>query len=135
MNRIYQGKVTAVEIPGGKGEQGKPLDNWQDVLWHHHELYQDAVNYYTFAFAALGNGLPDKHPIKELRGRMLIAWEIFRERHHLHQKICAILFVLGLGCQTQPALKMLWKLFYLHHPNIGKFALSPLDYLQKKPEP
>jgi hypothetical protein len=26
MNRIYQGKVTAVEIPDGKDEQGKPLD-------------------------------------------------------------------------------------------------------------
>jgi hypothetical protein len=25
MNRIYQGKVTAVEIPDGKDEQGKPL--------------------------------------------------------------------------------------------------------------
>jgi hypothetical protein len=26
MNRIYQGKVTAVEIPDGKDEHGKPLD-------------------------------------------------------------------------------------------------------------
>ena len=26
MNRIYQGKVTAVEIPDGKDDQGKPLD-------------------------------------------------------------------------------------------------------------
>jgi hypothetical protein len=26
MNRIYQGKVTAVEIPDGKDEQSKPLD-------------------------------------------------------------------------------------------------------------
>jgi hypothetical protein len=43
MNRIYQGKVTAVEIPDGKDEQGKPLD--LDVLWQHHELFQDAVNY------------------------------------------------------------------------------------------
>ncbi len=43
MNRIYQGKVTAVEIPDGKDEQGKPLD--LDVLWRHHELFQDAVNY------------------------------------------------------------------------------------------
>ena len=42
MNRIYQGKVTAVEIPGGENEQGKPLD--LDVLWRHHELFQDAFN-------------------------------------------------------------------------------------------
>jgi hypothetical protein len=58
MNRIYQGKVTAVEIPAppilsastgerNKGEvsnqnQSQPLD--LDVLWRHHELFQDAVN-------------------------------------------------------------------------------------------
>ena len=42
MNRIYQGKVTAVEIPDGKDKQDKPLDI--DVLWQHHELFQDAVN-------------------------------------------------------------------------------------------
>jgi len=43
MNRIYQGKVTAVEIPDGKDEQGKPLDI--DVLRQHHELFQDTVNF------------------------------------------------------------------------------------------
>ena len=75
MNRIYQGKVTAVEIPaphllsaaipfsasdGGKVAQpdevftqdqskcrnqnpSQPLD--LDVLWRHHELFQDAVNF------------------------------------------------------------------------------------------
>jgi hypothetical protein len=44
MNRIYQGKVSAVtEIPANKDEPGKPLD--LDVLWRHHELFQDAVNY------------------------------------------------------------------------------------------
>jgi hypothetical protein len=45
MNRIYQGKVTAVEIPDGKDKQGKPLDI--DVLWRHHELFQDAVNHFN----------------------------------------------------------------------------------------
>ena len=58
MNRIYQGKVTAVEIPAphilsaSTGERNEvrcrnqnpaqPLD--LDVLWRHHELFQDAVN-------------------------------------------------------------------------------------------
>ena len=58
MNRIYQGRVTAVEIPppnilsASNGERNKgevsnqnpsqPLD--LDVLWRHHELFQDAVN-------------------------------------------------------------------------------------------
>ena len=67
MNRIYQGRVTAVEIPAGKeevwghgrdnaqkaqkgveiadgkDEQGRPLEI--DVLWRHHELFQDVVNF------------------------------------------------------------------------------------------
>jgi len=45
MNRIYQGKVTKVEtLENGKWEK---LDDWQTALWRHHELFQDAVNYYT----------------------------------------------------------------------------------------
>ena len=57
MNRIYQGKVTAVEIPfpssegsgvgHSKNEQGKTLD--LDVLWRHHELFQDAVKFLAMA--------------------------------------------------------------------------------------
>ena len=42
MNRIYQVKVAAVEIPGRLDEQWKPLD--LDVLWRRHELFQDAVD-------------------------------------------------------------------------------------------
>ncbi len=91
MNRIYQGRVTKVEILNGKDESGKPqwvllgftrekLDElekqreqlrecakekshegekarkelaeinrklnepWQQALWKHHKLFQDAVN-------------------------------------------------------------------------------------------
>lgn len=52
MNRIYQGKVTAVEIPDGK-DKWKPFDaapkknreQWQSALWQHHQLFQDAVNF------------------------------------------------------------------------------------------
>jgi hypothetical protein len=47
MNRIYQGRVTAVEISDSKDESGKPyykpLDNWPEKLWQHHALFQDAV--------------------------------------------------------------------------------------------
>jgi hypothetical protein len=49
MKRIYQGKVTAVQITDGKDEHGKPkwndLDKWQSALWQHHVLFQDAVNF------------------------------------------------------------------------------------------
>lgn len=59
MNRIYQGKLTAVEIPDGKDEQDRPkwkkLDAAESALWQHHELFQDAVNYYIVALASLGH--------------------------------------------------------------------------------
>jgi hypothetical protein len=87
MNRIYQGRVTKVEIPDGKDAQGKPLD--LDVLWHHHELFQDAVNYYIVCLLALAGGLCAKQ--RELRDKMttkpekgneepLQVWERFRRR-------------------------------------------------------
>src|ERR1043166_6952137 len=61
MNRIYQGRVTRVEIPSGKSGEGQPqeLPNWQTVIWQHHELFQDAVNYYTLALAAMAAGCAD----------------------------------------------------------------------------
>jgi hypothetical protein len=66
MNRIYQGRVSAVEIPkAGTKNEWEPLDpdpklakqKAEDALWQHHELFQDAVNYYTLALAALAEGL------------------------------------------------------------------------------
>ncbi len=59
MNRIYQGRVTKVQVPAPVGEEqtdgrkkekkGKKND-WIDLpdgeaaLWGHHEVFQDAVN-------------------------------------------------------------------------------------------
>ncbi len=65
MNRIYQGKVTNVEIyvPANKEKPWQPFDpdpkqakaKWQSALlvrskpgedgWQHHQLFQDAVNF------------------------------------------------------------------------------------------
>lgn len=80
MNRIYQGRVTNVEIFNGKNAEPQPLDNWPEKLWQHHELFQDAVNYYTVALAALGGGLPDEHPISQLRKQMDAAWKEFPKK-------------------------------------------------------
>jgi hypothetical protein len=33
---------------------------WQDALWQHHQLFQDAVNYYTFALAVMAEGMTEK---------------------------------------------------------------------------
>jgi len=46
MNRIYQGRVSKVDIfTGDKENPWQPLPNWQDILWQHHQLFQDAVNF------------------------------------------------------------------------------------------
>jgi hypothetical protein len=50
MNRIYQGRVSKVEIfTGDKENPGQPLGYWLSNIGHsakppHHELFQDAVN-------------------------------------------------------------------------------------------
>jgi len=86
MNRIYQGRVSKVEIPtilsASTGERNKgevsnpnpwqPLPNWQDILWQHHQLFQDAVNYYIVALASLGRS-PDSPLIKQL-DRISAVW-------------------------------------------------------------
>ncbi len=57
MNRIYQGRVAKVETVDRKGNVTGELP--LEVLWHHHELFQDAVNYYTLALSALSRGMDD----------------------------------------------------------------------------
>ncbi len=74
MNRIYQGRVSRVEIRGADGKW-VPLDRWQEILWHHHELFQDAVNYYIVALAAMGNSAQSKLTL--LRGLLGRVWGSF----------------------------------------------------------
>jgi hypothetical protein len=87
MNRIHQGRVTAVEIPDGKDEQGKPLDI--DVLWRHHELFQDAVNYYLLALLSLARD--PANPVTPIRKRMddkaseHQIWTSFRRRGQMRR--------------------------------------------------
>jgi hypothetical protein len=62
LNRIYQGRISKVEIvdptPAATDNPGQwsPLPEWQEKLWSHHVLFQDAVNYYTLALAAMARG-------------------------------------------------------------------------------
>lgn len=79
MNRIYQGRVSNVQIPSGnKDNPWQPFDpdpkvarqKWQDALWQHHELFQDAVNYYTLALAAMAADLKPDTP----KGKAALAW-------------------------------------------------------------
>lgn len=65
MNRIYQGRVKKVQIlrEGKKGTESDVWDaipDWGSALWQHHELFQDAVNYYTLALAAMVSNVEGK---------------------------------------------------------------------------
>lgn len=91
MNRIYQGRVTKVELPDGKDEKGhqkwKPLDDWQAALWRHHELFQDAVNYYTLALAAMAAGVEGKSDqVKALSQWVAKVKETWRDARKKAQK-------------------------------------------------
>lgn len=74
INRIYQGRIKKVEVlaQGKKGSEPdawSELPNWGQTLWAHHELFQDAVNYYTLALAAMaGEAEGDSDAAKALRG-------------------------------------------------------------------
>jgi hypothetical protein len=89
MNRIYQGKVTAVEIPDGKDEHGKPkwkkLDAGESALWQHHELFQDAVNYYTVCLLALASS--EVNPLTKIRKRIETTAGEPENEHHVWTKI------------------------------------------------
>ncbi len=89
MNRIYQGRVSSVQIskPGVKNEWD-PLPDWQDALWGHHELFQDAVNYYVVCLLALAQ---PRNPVFPIRDKLdaktpegndddLMVWRPFRRR-------------------------------------------------------
>lgn len=47
MNRIYQGRVSRVQIPKPGVQSPQSPNDWQDLpngeeaLWHHHPLFQD----------------------------------------------------------------------------------------------
>ena len=59
MNRIYQGRVTKVELLDS-GKVGSVLKEFEKsegemLLWQHHELFQDAVNYYLVCLMAMAS--------------------------------------------------------------------------------
>jgi len=136
MNRIYQGRVTKVEILNGKNADGQPQwhllgftpdeaerlekererlrpltkedspegenarkrladinrrlnEPWQTALWQHHELFQDAVNYYIVALASLGRS-PDS-PLTKLSSRISAVWASVEKQGQLREGMGASL--------------------------------------------
>lgn len=144
MNRIYQGRVTRVEIPDGKGgwqllgfkpdeaeqfekererlrlltkkndakgkEARKQLaeinhklnEPWQTALWKHHALFQDTVNYYLSAFAAMIDERTASDGLREFREAVIRSWE-----SEIHSDGSWQMRVLGSTLSGQPA----WKVF------------------------
>lgn len=48
LSRIYQGRAITC-----KDTNDKPIDNFEEILLTHHQLFQDAVNYYLCALVAM----------------------------------------------------------------------------------
>ncbi len=95
MNRIYQGRVSKVEIskPGDKENLWQPFDpdpeiarkKWEDALWNHHELFQDAVNYYTVCLLALASS--EVNPLTKIRQRIEATAGEPENEHHVWTKV------------------------------------------------
>jgi hypothetical protein len=87
MNRIYQGRVTAVDQVDLDGKSA-PMDDWAQKLWEHHALFQDAVNYYAFALLELAGEGNRLFPIRTMLAAKksdgsdheLAVWERVRRR-------------------------------------------------------
>ena len=78
LNRIYQGRISKVEIANPDKTVATttpflPLENWQEKLWQHHVLFQDAVNYNITAIAALGSS--SDSPLTKLQSLLREVWD------------------------------------------------------------
>ena len=102
MNRIYQGRVSTVQFPAG-GKKKTQTTEWEEihndpkearrlgmgVLWHHHVLFQDAVNYYIVALASLGSSQSSK--LTNLGKLLASVWENFDKKGQVRQGMAASL--------------------------------------------
>ena len=84
MNRIYQGRVSKIQIPDTEGiMKNAPLGSSEScVLWQHHRTFQDAVNYYLVALGSLADSGSDNRVIRDLRARLSESWEKFPRDLH-----------------------------------------------------
>lgn len=99
MNRIYQGRVTNVQTLKPGVTKPKSPDDWQELdrdpkvarrlgeelLWNHHELFQDAVNYYTVCLLALASS--EINPLTKIRQRIEATSGDPENEHHIWTKV------------------------------------------------
>lgn len=79
MNRIYQGRVSTLQIPDAVGNlRTVPLGDPENCpLWQHHRIFQDAVNYYLVALGSLADSDSGNRVIRDLRARIGESWMKF----------------------------------------------------------
>ena len=90
MNRIYQGRANKLEllddqkIPEITAEYSRSkLSEFDNPLWQHHQIFQDAANYYLVALGAMARGAtggssdPSERLAADLIGRLELAWDEF----------------------------------------------------------
>ena len=99
MNRIYQGRVSTLQIPDAAGNlRTVPLGDPENCpLWRHHCIFQDAVNYYLLAFGAMASAdaAMSNRVILDLRKRLGESWNAdSKDRRSLKESVCSWL---GLG--------------------------------------
>lgn len=76
MNRIYQARLSGLEVSrDGKDFEAASFGSLgRCPLWSHHQLFQDAVNYYLVALGALADQNSDNRVIRDLRARLEEWW-------------------------------------------------------------
>lgn len=92
MNRIYQGRVSKIELLSEDRKNLTPIDifegrelNQSSPLWKHHETFQNAVNYYLLCLASLARShgdssvdvTPQHRLAADLLDRISQSWEKF----------------------------------------------------------
>lgn len=89
MNRIYQGRISKIDLLSEDRKNLTPIDTFEgheldqtSPLWKHHETFQDAVNYYLLCLAALARGqsglsadpTPQQRLASDLLARLDASW-------------------------------------------------------------
>lgn len=116
MNRIYQGRVTNVEIANPDKQtppdhRWLPFDadpkqakaKWQTALWQHHQLFQDAVNYYLFCLAAMASD--GSTPMGKLRNQLGDVWEPFVRKSKRFKGLRAVIVPYVLPGKSQATIE------------------------------
>ncbi len=86
MNRIYQGRVSKVQkLKAGTKDEWEDLPDGEALLWRHHELFQDAVNYYTVCLLAMASS--EGNPLTKIRRRIEETGEMPDAEHHVWTQV------------------------------------------------